>query len=653
MGAGSSPFSWADVVVIPLIVVFSVPALVWFAHHWTVIGNDASRYLLAGSQLISGQGLTDLNGSSNINGGHGPVFPALIGFLILVFGRDTEDLVWAVRLITLVNPLLAYLLGKRISGPVAGLISAALVTLFGYNVKTTLNIDALLLTFYLLALLTLLGAIKRNSSLLALLSGVLLGASILTKETALASLPLALLAVLLLDWDLRKALWHYLGVVLLCVTWWIWAWLATGEVYLVDRLQAYVVDKLPVSLQGPIVMATAVLIGIAAAAYASGMVARFFADERRRRWTGWFVVVAWTVSLSGLLLATAAPALAKLSFEALKLYLAHLLAPSVVVVPTLLVVVGYVIRKSVRRNAPWKLLALALLFQVPVCLLVTVERWASRQFLIPQTLLFCALAALVVAAGEDALWKRGYPGRRLIGAVVASSLVVLLLVSSTERVRALLPKNPGEISEEHRVAPHAAEMIHWMDKNIPQGKNILVSAGQASYLVFLDSGRHEWTQLQLDQHICVQRPNAQMRCDPRNNAISRIPPDAAWVQITGRCKVSSLSMSNLLEQARQSGSGYVILSGSFLYPHILELAPHLEDSGAFEIVHFERGQRGDAGAKQGVVLLKSTGRAPEAVPTLMNSNTMVNLKRCEQAKGPRSAERISSMFPNGVMEVSA
>ena len=212
-GARSSSLDWADLAVVPLIAVLSVPPLLWFGHHWTVIHNDAARYLLAGSKLVSDPGLETRNGISHIN--HGPGLPALIGALILVFGRDTETLVWAVRLIALVNPLLAYFLGKRISGSVAGLISAALVTLFGYN--PTLSIDALLLTFYLLALLALLAAIKRDSSLLALLSGGLLGVSILTKETAFVNLPLALLAVLVLDWNLRGALWHYLGVVLVCL----------------------------------------------------------------------------------------------------------------------------------------------------------------------------------------------------------------------------------------------------------------------------------------------------------------------------------------------------------------------------------------------------------------------------------------------------
>jgi 4-amino-4-deoxy-L-arabinose transferase-like glycosyltransferase len=648
-GNGSSLFSWADLGVIPLIVVLSVPPLVWFGYHWAVISNDASRYLLAGSQLISGQALEDLNSISEFNGGHGPGVPALIGSLILVFGRDTEDLAWAVRLIALLNPLLAYFLVKRISSSAAGLIAAALVTVLGYNVKSPLaiNIDAPLLTFYLLALLALLAAIKRDSSLLALLSGVLLGVSILIKETALANLPLALLAVLLLDWDLRRALWHYLGVVLVCLPWWIWVYSATGEVYLVHLL--------PVGLQVPIMIATVIFLVVVAGAYASGMVAHFLANEHWRRWTGWSVVVAWTVSLSGLLLATATHALGKLSFETLRLYLAHLLAPSIVVVPTLLMVVGYVVWKAVWGDGAWRLLALALLFQVPICLLVTVQRWAPRQFLIPQTFLLCALAALVIAAGGAALRERGHSGR-LIGAIVAAPLAILLLVASVARVQALLLENPvGGLSGQHRVAPQETEMIDWMVEKVPEGKNMLVvaepaiNAAQANYLMFLDGGRHEWTQLQLDQKICIPRPNIQMRCNPEKNAISRIPPGAVWVQMIGKCKVVSLSMPNLLRQVRRSDSDYVIISGSRVFPSILELPSPLQKSNAFEVVHTELNQKVRSGANQGVVLLKSTGRAAKAVPTQMNANTLLRLRRCEQAKGPGYAERIRSKFPNGIM----
>jgi hypothetical protein len=550
-----------------------------------------------------------------------------------------------VRLLALLNPLLAYFLAKRLSSPLAGLLAAALITLFGFNVKLTnaFNIDSVLLTCYLLALLALLAAIKRGSAPLAFLSGLLLGASILTKETALANLPLALLAVLLLDWDMRGALWHYLGAALVCLPWWVWAWSAIGGVYLIDRL--------PVPLQVPILVATAILLVFGTLAYASGVVSRFLAEERRRRWVGRFVVVAWTISLSILVLATGSHKLAKASFESLRHYLAGLLAPSTIVVPVLVVVGGYVIWKALRRGGAWKLLGLALLFQVPVCVLVTVQGWAPRQFLVAQTLVFCALGALVVetlavAVGEAASPQSDYFAR-LAGAVVAASLVVLLLVPSVERVQALLPENPAGLSGQHRVAPQATEMVDWMAENIPEGEHVLVNATQGGYLAYLDGGRHEWTVLRLDQGICAPRPNTQIMCDPDQNSISRIPPDAVWVQMIGKCKVVSLSMPNLLKQVRQSGSDYVMITGSPVFPGILGLPSLLQESGAFEVVHAE----GTTAAK-GVVLLKSTGRAPEAVPTLMNRNAVVNLEHCEQAKGQGYSNWLRSKFPNGILQVT-
>jgi 4-amino-4-deoxy-L-arabinose transferase-like glycosyltransferase len=271
-GVGPSPLRWADLVVIPLIAALSLPSLARFGDDWTV-GKDAVRYLFAGSEIVSGQSLHAPGGIIS-NGGHGPVFPALIGSLILIFGRDVGALAWAVRLLALLNALLAYSLARRISGPIAGLIAAALVTLFG-SINLTFNIDTVLLVFCLSALLALLGAISRNSSALALLSGVLLGVAILTKETAIVDAPVAMLAVLLLEWDLRGALWHYLGLALVCLPWWVWYYSSTGGLYLLDRL--------PASLQLLLLVATAALLTVGALAYTIGLLDRYFAGERRRR----------------------------------------------------------------------------------------------------------------------------------------------------------------------------------------------------------------------------------------------------------------------------------------------------------------------------------------------------------------------------------
>ena len=636
--------------VVPLIVVLSIPPLLWFGQHWTISGNDTARYLLAGSQLISGGVLEDLDTISEFNGGHGPGLPALVGSLILILGRDTVELVWALRLLALLNPLLAYLLLRRISTPVAGLIAAALVSLLGYNVEATvgINIDALLLTFYLLSLLALLGAIERGGTLLSLLSGVLLGIAILTKETAIVDLPLALLAVLLLDWELRGALWHYLGVTLVCLPWWIWAYLVTGEVYLVGSL--------PDELRIPILIAAVILLILAVAAYASGMVDRFLADERRRRWSGRLLVLLWTVSLTGLLLSTASHALGKVSFVVLRQFLADLLAPGIVVVPALLAVVGYAAWMAFRERGEWTILSLALLFQAPVCLLLTVQRWAARQFLVPQVLVFCVLAALVVAAAATA-WRGRSRSYRMAGAVAAAALSVLLLTASAQSVRALLPENlaRGLTTGQHRVSPQTALMVDWMAGNVPEGERILVvsepaiNVPQANYLMFLDGGRHEWTRLRLDQGICQPRPNVQANCDPDQNAIQRTPPDALWVQrISGRCRVLSLSASNLQQQSRQSDSGYVAVSGNYVFPAILGLPPALRASGAFDLAHANLLVGRRVGVKQGVVLLKDAGQAPDAAPTRMNATTAFLLKRCEQARGPGYEERLKSRFPNGI-----
>ena len=116
--------------------------------------------------FMSQEALDRFTSKSNWTAGaDASVVPALIGALILLLGRDTEALVWALRLISLLNPLLAYFLVKRISSPVAGLIAAALVSsLLAFNVGSivAINIDGLMLTFFLLSLLTLIAAICRR-----------------------------------------------------------------------------------------------------------------------------------------------------------------------------------------------------------------------------------------------------------------------------------------------------------------------------------------------------------------------------------------------------------------------------------------------------------------------------------------------------------
>ncbi len=644
--------------VVQLVVVLGVPGLIFFGQNWTVVDvGDSARYLQAGSQFVSGQSFDGLSRLSEYNGGHGPAFPALIGFFILFFGNDPESLAWATRLMALLIPLLAYLLVKRLSDPLAGLVAAALVSLFGFTADSVIaiSIDPLMLMFYLLSLVGLMAAITSNRPSVAFLSGASLALSVLTKETSVSSVPLALVAVLLLDWDLRLALWHYLGLILVSLPWWIWAFFATGEVYLMDRL--------PDELQVPALIFAAIFVVLAAAAYATGVVDRFLAGSRRRRWTGWFVTSAWTVLLSGMLLATAPSSLAALSFETLREYLAKLLEPALVLVPMLLVALGYVAWKALRQRGPWGLLALAMLFQVPVCLLVTVLQWAPRQFIILQTLLLCALAALVVETGTvafTALRERDYSAR-LLGAVVAIPLAVLLLVGSVQKVQAMLYPDPDNGSSVGQTASPEIEMNAWAAENLPEGEPVLIVSEPAinqnalrvartNYLTFLDGGRHELTLLQLDQPMCSTSPNMPTDCDWERNSISRIPPDAIWVETLSACSVISLSMPNLMEQMHQNNSDYLMVSGTHVFPGILQLSRILRRSEAFELAHVEPAQR--SSSKRGVVLLKRTGEEPKTLSTQMTTESLTGIRRCERAQGPGVNERMQSTFPNGIVTLT-
>ena len=90
-----------------------------------------------------------------------------------------------------------------------------------------------------------------------------------------------------------------------------------------------------------------------------------------------------------------------------------------------------------------------------------------------------------------------------------------------------------------------------------------------------------------------------------------------------------------------------MISGGYKFAGIMGLPSRLQESGAFEVVHSEL-DKSASGENQSFVLLKSTGRNPEALPTLMVASTAYRLRQCEQAEGPGYAQRIRSGFPNGI-----
>ncbi len=601
------------------------------------------------SNLISGQGYTHWNGDPQL--GRGPVFPALIGTLMVFFGRDPESLALGVRLLALANPLLAYLLMKRISGPGTGLLAAALVTLFSYTATTieAFNIDAALLTFYLLALLTLLLSVQTGNAFIALLSGLLLGAAILTKETAFTNLPIAVLAALFLGWSLRGIFWHYLGVTLVCLPWWAWVWFMGGEVYLVGSL--------PAGFRIPALATVLMIFGLTVGLYFSGLPARFLASASRRRWTGWSLTIVWTIVLSGLLLTTSA-ALKDSSLDVVGRYIVDNLAGYTPLWPLLVIAVGYTAWKAIRGNAIWQFYAVALVVQVPVCLLVTVEGFSLRQFLTVQTLLLCALGAFAVEVCAIAARSRELP-RWLTGAV-AVSLGVFLLLSAIGQVRlllgepnswTLLDRTSRVNAENVRALRGIRKMDRWTARNVPAGENILLLEVYSNYQVFLDGGKHGWVPLELDCGVGLRNPTTE-GCVPSEAVAASPTKPTIWFSLEEDCKAIALSMPGVQEQLDRSESNYLMVSHSFKYPGVLGSASYLTESGAFEVAHREHlGKEKRTGTSQAIVLLKRTDQKPDTPPTRMNAETVNQLVECEGASGSEGAQEIQSKFPNGIVLV--
>lgn len=594
--------------------------------------------------------------------------PGLLGGLMLLLGRDVESLVWAVRLLALANPVLMYFLIKRLAGPVSGLLAAAMVAFFGYTATVwhAFNIDAVQLTVYLLAVLVLLIAVQKDRAGLSLLSGLLLGAAILTKETALTVFPLALFTALLLGWSIRGVLLHYAGVAMVSLPWWIWVWAVSGGVYPLRRLPP-----------GPAILVIAVLVSVALliiVSYKFGIPARLLVSERRRRWTAWSMVLAWIMPLSILLSivgggSDGAPG-------AVKQYVAERLIQSTPLWYLLPFAMGYVLWQAARGNRFSEFYLILIALQVPVSLKVLVEQWDIRQWMILQALLYGALAMLAVEVFRAVIRdERRNLLRSLALRAAVVVLAVVLALSTALQVQAEENVYQTDVVVPFRyfdqVNPSVLEMHDWIAENVPEGENILTTWYYSDQLIFLDDGRHDWTLLEMDCEKDLRGRQRAETCPPDEKIAQAPPQPTLWFEMDEDCRALALSMPTLMRQVEESDSEYVLISQHLYHPDTLYWASNLLLSDAFELAYETHPPSGTSPSQPAaaeitpefailsnlssdLVLLKRTDQSPEPVPTQMNWTTVERLISCEQtARGEQYAEEIRSTFPNGIEVVDS
>jgi len=389
-----------------------------------------------------------------------------------------------------------YFLIKRIAGSMAGLLAAAMVTLFGYTATyhEAFSIDAVQLTLYLLVALGLLIGAQKDRAVLWLLSGLLLGTAILTKETLLVALPLALFAALLFGRSFRGVLLHYTGVAAVCLPWWVWVWAVSGNLYVIGRFPSKVIVSV-------VVAALAMAALLVAGSYRSGIVARLLAKERWRQGIGWFVVLAPTAVLLVLVLGTYYLAfglaygeggIGKISDE----YITNELSRDISLWYLLPFASVYVLWETIRGNRLWGFYLALLVLQVPVLLIVLQNQWPARQWLTFEALLYGALAGLVVKVLRASIWERRQNLYRALAFGAAAVLIISLVQSAVVQVRFL--SDDKHLSDIYGNSLHVRDhvdndlnssvrdMHNWIAANIPEGEKIVTTQHYASQLAFLD-----------------------------------------------------------------------------------------------------------------------------------------------------------------------
>ncbi|MDP9440559.1 MAG: hypothetical protein M3P49_17765, partial [Actinomycetota bacterium] len=393
-------------------------------------------------------------------------------------------------------------------------------------------------------------------------------------------------------------------------------------------------------------MAALVALGLGGLLYYSGLAHRLFSDEGRRRPVAWALTVAWVVLLSVLLLTTRS-GLNSFSLEFLREYAVEELAAYTPLWPLLPIAAAYAVLRAVRGHRLWEVYYTLIFLQVPVSLLALVEDFDHRQFIVLQTLLFGALAALLVGTCKVALRGRGLS--RLASIPAAVLFVAVLLLSGASQVGYLLqgPVNMSGYSSNH-VRLSIQDMSRWIDENVPEDENVLTTWWDSYQMAFFDGSRHGWANLDLD---CERGPRNLVVDDcVFSEALAGSPPQqTVWFQMED-CGAVALSMPTLLRQMERADAQYLMITSDNKYPGLSQLKDALVESGAFEVAHVSRQPRENRDDEpRDLVLLKRTGEPPGPVPTHMDPVAVSALVNCEREEsGRRFADSIRAAFPNGI-----
>lgn len=588
--------------------------------------SDESLYLSEAFNIAQGKGLTYPSGDPIVH--RPPLFPALLAAAVKV-GGSWDAAYWVSKVIALANLGLLFLLARRISGDLAGIVAAvfAAASAFLNWLGTTLFLDGTESLFMLLSLLLLLHAFEDAGGRTFFLAGAALGLAFLTKEAAILWLPLPAIAWLLhrpYQDAARLRGTALFGLAFLATTGWWWAWVywSAGQVYL---------------LRGPWPLSVALLAAGGAAillALALWRVRPWPRASRPPRWllmaAGGALLTCWLAAFLFLLERTSWP-VSEPYWRTVPSYLAQ---AATAVQPWAAIALGWALvgHRAWRGSGQHRLMLLALALFSPFALWVA-HRDLHLRDLLP--LVYLSYVALGVAA-SDGLGL----ARRLLQssdaarpALVASAALVAALAGGVilSQVRVFVADNrapePDFVTQTSWDNPLARQTAAWMEEHIPAGSNVMSTRLYYSHLYVLTEGHFSIRQLPTvgvsldpDGRIPVQRGSTIFRWE--DHRLGEPRPDERWLYL-GRYPIKGyfvgLSEIDLLQDIRSFDIDYLVVAGEDAGFSSLTYLDYFLDNPAFSLEH----RRVVDGLNQVYVFRVDRGRlAYRDQPVTLSSDTM-------------------------------
>ncbi len=640
---------------LPLAIILgvSILPLYWFSKYM-IIRPDSAWYLLQGFNLLSGRGYTVFDQLPMPL--RGPVLPLVVGTLSMILGNDPVSIAWSMKVLSLANPLLIFLITRRLSDYWAGCVAALLWSFFSIegHLEHAFTVDSLLLTFVLLQLAIILSDVDSPRAWKPVVSGILLALAVLTKETAMVLLPMGIIYCLLMCRGFRWLALHYTAAAIACAPWWIWVWLKTREIYLFSstqetilrfRLQEWIVYISPLLVAG--ILAASVL-----GRHGSRLKAIWYYLLGYRQGAAVAINGVWVLAVSWMLLRGARGEVYGTSTWD---YLWNVLRPEFHL--WMLVPLAYVfaLRQSFAKKPSWVVYTHYVFLWTPLALLLMVIRLAPRQWLVYQALAYIAIAAMIftLARRSIILLRDSTQFTAKIAGVLSLTLLVVLLTSTvTSQVKALTSPPEGYNIWETNLQAEMA-LHRWLSNNVPKGESLIIAthdrkaSHQLNLTAFLTAKDYRWMPLQIGR-VKIGKL--------LNRSYSRLTTPV-WLDSQYYCSFRYISVMTVLRQMSATDAKYIVVPlRADSYPGNNALVRSMLRTGLFDLSYYRAVTLYSPEEHRNIqlthVVLKRNGlklgKATE-VPTILDNSTLGRLRECAaKSVGDNAELAIALALPNGM-----